>query len=513
MVSEIRKRVAERWGRVDYRSGTIEPAAKKSKSEVIDLTGSDSDNNNSNEDEGQGSQTKSNYPFKLIKSQVFDKNIKNSKHLVDLRDVFNDSSLRKSFLFSFQYELDFLLEQFHPDVQRIVLVAQEGTVLPPTTPKALSWVSKTHLCEFRMPPFTCHHSKLIINVYQDGSLQLFIPSNNFTYAETNYPQQVCWMSPRLRPCATKVSNSFQLDLLDYLQSYNLGEINRYIIPEIKRIDFAPLEGTEFVYSTPSNKYLSGFQLLAQKLQGKEGNGDDHMSSYLSHYLCQSSSVGNSLSRKEPCNIFTHMIIPMLEGIFSKDSKKLPSTSHLLEDYRSHRIVPYLLYPTVQEIADSPVGWLCSGWFNFNYHRDMAHYNMLRDDFKIFYKQTKTELSLQRRATPAHSKFYMKSTTRNPNEKPFRELDWCLFTSSNLSFSAWGKNLARPRNYEVGVLLKSPNLHCQSFVDLIYNTKLQSLPENTGGTTVSVPWTSDLAQYDRIDETFCISKDYSELSHS
>ncbi|GAV54343.1 hypothetical protein ZYGR_0AL00750 [Zygosaccharomyces rouxii] len=508
MVSEIRKRVAERWGQVDYRSGTIEPSAKKHKSEVIDLTGSDSDNDDNGDHEDQEPQVKSNYPFKLVKSQVFDKNVRHANHLIDLRDVVHDSSLRKSFLFSFQYELDFLLEQFHPNVQKIVLVAQEGTVLPPTTPKALSWVSKTHLCEFRMPPFTCHHSKLIINVYQDGTLQLFMPSNNFTYAETNYPQQVCWTSPRLSPRAKEASSSFQLDLLNYLKSYNLNEINRYIIPEVKRANFEPLQGTEFVYSTPSKDYVSGFQLLSQKLQHKEMNSNVDTNHQLSHYLCQTSSVGNSLSKKEPCNLFTHMIIPVLEGIIPGDSKKLPTTSQLLEDYRSHRIVPYLLYPTVQEIVDSPVGWLCSGWFNFNYNRDMAHYKMLRDEFNVFYKQKKTELSLQRRATPSHSKFYMKSTTRNPNETPFRELDWCLFTSSNLSFSAWGKTLARPRNYEVGVLLKSPNLHCQSFADLIYNTKLRSDPGYTNGTTVAVPWTSDLVQYEKTDETFCISKDYS-----
>ncbi|CAR30775.1 hypothetical protein ZYGR_0P00770 [Zygosaccharomyces rouxii] len=513
MVSDTRKRVAERWSRVDYRSGAIEPAVKKPKSEVIDLTGSDSDNSDNGDQEEQGPPVKPNYPFKLVKSQIFDKNLKNSHHLIDLRDVLHDPSLRKSFLFSFQYELDFLLEQFHPNVQKIVLVAQEGTVLPPTTPKALSWVGKTHLCEFRMPPFTCHHSKLIINVYQDGSLQLFMPSNNFTYAETNYPQQVCWVSPRLSACASPASSSFQSDLLNYLKSYDLREINRYIIPEVEKFNFEPLEGTEFVYSTPSKDYLSGFQLLAQKLRYKKENGDTSIKHHLSHYLCQSSSVGNSLSRKEPCNLLTHMIIPVLEGIIPKDSKKLPSTSQLLEDYRSHHIVPYLLYPTVQEIVDSPVGWLCSGWFNFNYNKDMAHYNMLRDEFNIFHKQKKSQLSPQRRATPSHSKFYMKSTTRNPNEKPFRELDWCLFTSANLSFSAWGKTSAKPRNYEVGILLKSPDLRCQSFVDLIYNTKLQNDSENTNGTTVAVPWTPDLEPYEKIDETFCISKDYSQLSSS
>lgn len=505
MSSDAKKRVAEKWSQVDYRSGAIEPVAKKLKPEIIDLTGSD------NGEEQDEPIVRSNYPFKLVKSEVFDPNFESSPHLIDLKGVFNDSTLRKSFLFSFQYSLDFLLEQFHPNVEKLVLVVQEGTALPPTTPTALSWVGKTHLCEFRMPPFTCHHSKMIINVYEDGSQQLFMPSNNFTYAETNYPQQVCWISPRLYPHNGSPSeSSFQKDLLDYLKSYNVNEINRYIIPEVRKMDYQPLQDTEFVFSTPSKEYVSGFQLLAQKLPQSEGKSDKDTSR---HYLCQSSSVGNSLSRKEPCNLLTHMIIPALEDMIPRDSKRLLATADLLSDYRARRVFPHLLYPSVEEIEQSPAGWLCSGWFNFNYNRDMPHYNMLRNEFKIFYKQRKQQLSFNRRATPSHSKFYMKSTTTSPEEKPFRRLDWCLFTSSNLSFSAWGKTSAKPRNYEVGVLLKSPDLYCRSFVDLVYNKRLQSDTENTRGTTVAVPWTADLSQYDDTDEAFCISKHYPHTADS
>lgn len=501
MGSEVRKRVAERWSKIEYRSGAVpqaEPSSKKLKPDVIDLTLSDNDEESEALPVPEG-----NCPFRLMRSDLFDKNAGNSRYFTDLDDIFNDSTLRKSFLFSFQYDLDFLMNHFHRNVEQIVLIAQEGTVLPPTTVQALSQVPKTLLVQFRMPPFTCHHSKMVINLYEDGSCRIFMPSSNFTYAEANYPQQVCWSSPRLPRCTNPPNIAFQQDLITYLESYNLREVQKFIIPHLRHIDFGLLHGVQFIYSTPSKNYSSGLQMLAAKLLPTKKVESDNSTR---HYLCQSSSIGNSLSKKMSTNLFTHLIIPVLEGMIPRDSKDIPETSRVLQYYNLHRVVPYLLYPTVEEIRNSPAGWLCSGWFNFNYNRDTNHFDMLRHQFKVLYKQDSATTSSQRKATPAHSKFYMRSTTCRSGNPPFRKLDWCLYTSANLSYSAWGKTRAKPRNYEVGVLLTSPDLRCQSFAELVYKNPSSQLPQ---GTTVAVPWTIDLLPYAKSDEAFCISKNYQE----
>ena len=183
--NECRRAVAAKWSNVDYRSlGTdnydssasstdieenVRPI-KRLKQEVIDLT---SDDENQEEDISS--------PFKLVKSDVYDSNV-NSAHFITFKEIFGDKRLKKSILFSFQYELDFLLEQFYSGVREIVIVAQKDTIRPCTTQKGISMVDRLSVIEFFMPQYTCHHSKMILNLYDDGSCKMFLPSNNFTYA-------------------------------------------------------------------------------------------------------------------------------------------------------------------------------------------------------------------------------------------------------------------------------------------------------------------------------------------
>lgn len=544
--SECRKRVAKKWGKIDYRTSKVLSTdddststtdidsddsvreVKKVKHEIIDLTTCESDDADGEDvvDDSKHHHARSarvsHSPFKLMKSEVYDQNIE-SAHFITLKQIFGNKTLRKCFLFSFQYQLDFLLEQFHQNVRAITIVAQSGTINTCTTETAMSFVDRLSIIEFTMPPYTCHHSKMIINFYEDDSCKIFLPSNNFTYAETNYPQQVCWTSPQLK-CSDSTlattSSPFQTDLIDYMQSYGIGKIEKFMIPALEKLDFSPLEGVNFIYSTPSKGYTSGFQLLAHKLlttlPKKSSTAPENKTN---HYLCQTSTIGASISKKTPANLFTHVFIPILEKIMPCNSK-LMGTDILLKEFKSHNIIPYLIYPTVEEIRTSPTGFLCSGWFHFNYLRDRPHYDMLLNQFSIFYKQDPRLLSQERRATPSHSKFYMKSSTNGENSSgssAFDNLDWCVYTSSNLSYSAWGKAVARPRNYEVGILLTSAKnrLRCRSFLDVIYyKDNMGKLEEHDSmeddhNMTIMVPFTLPVAKYkiDLGDEAFCMAKDY------
>lgn len=535
--SDCRKRVAERWSRVDYRtlgadcsddvstsSTDIESddnfkVRKIAKREVIDLTTSD--------DEIEGVNLATNdspvrfkSSFKLIKSEVYDSNVE-SPHFIEFREIFGEKSLKRSVLFSFQYELDFLLEQFHSDVEKIILVAQTGTIRPCTSPKAMLLVDRLSVIDFYMPKFTCHHSKMIINTYDDESCRIFLPSNNFTYAEANYPQQVCWCSPVLFPSRrqyTKGNSAFQDDLIEYLQLYKMKQITEEVVAKVKLLNFEPLEDVTFLYSSPSKLVASGFEKLAEDILNDPSPVKDVASEDRHHYLCQSSTIGASMSKKTHANLFSHLFIPVLHKL-SPLKSKLMSTETLLKEYRKQRITPYIIYPTVEEIRTSPIGWLCSGWFHFNYSKDLPHYDMLSKELSIFYKQDPSRTSQNRKATPCHSKFYMKSTTDGrsmPENSPFDRLDWCVYTSSNLSLTAWGSGTARPRNYEVGILLKSENrnLICKSFADVIYNNSRVQNPSadetfQNGSQVVLVPFTLPVVKYNvrEGEEAFCMAKDY------
>ena len=68
------------------------------------------------------------------------------------------------------------------------------------------------------------------------------------------------------------------------------------------------------------------------------------------------------------------------------------------------------------------------------------------------------------------KWTSKDTTMN-NEGSIPEggVDWCVYTSANLSKAAWGLNGVKPKNYEFGVFFGC-SVQVSSFIDLIYKNK-------------------------------------------
>ena len=179
---------------------------------------------------------------------------------------------------------------------------------------------------------------------------------------------------------------------------------------------------------------------------------------------------------------------------------------LMNEYSQRKIKPYIIFPTEQEVATSPLKRSSSGWFHFQYLQKKSYYEMLRNKFKIFYKEDPATITRRRGTTPAHSKFYMHSTTKNTEpcdaSQVFRELEWCLYTSANLSQTAWGTTSKKPRNYEAGVLYHSSKLAetqkvtCRSFTRAGVGSKSH----------VAVPFTLPVIPYDLAeDECFCLAR--------
>ena len=238
-----------------------------------------------------------------------------------MEKILSDTKLKTCWLFSYQYELDYILPMFHENVN-VRMVAQNGTILPLTNRDAVSSKLLANLQSFsvNMPPYTCHHSKMVINFYQDGSCQIFIPSNNFTQAETNIPQQIWWSSPQLPRTRTNERNKskFKSQLKTYLDSYpcNLGSLKK----SVDEVDFANLDNTntQFVYSTPTKRkdIVSGFRLIYNSLKDESLIPSLGLANREQHYLVQTSSIGGPLrvpSIGAP-NLFTHLMVPLFSGL-------------------------------------------------------------------------------------------------------------------------------------------------------------------------------------------------------
>ncbi|CAL9736870.1 tyrosyl-DNA phosphodiesterase 1 [Monosporozyma servazzii] len=533
-----RDAVSNRWRQIDYKNDGSAPQQQdvpnlKTNPYYIDLTsdtsGEDTDieiyepqlkpqeKRKSVELEEPKQENLNNWCFKLMKSEPYDGSNAmfpqpvNSRHFITLEDILYDSNLEKTMIFSFQYNFDFLFSKIHANVKHITLVAQTGTIQPLSSRKYISILKKCKVIEFEMPPYACHHSKMMINFYRDKTCQIFLPSTNLTYNEANFPQQVCWCSPIFKPAeGTPKHNKFQQSLITYLQSYYQKDLKFHpMISELRNLDFTPLNDDEisFIYSTTNKKVSSGLNLLNNTLHDKGLIGYENKTT-TKHFLCQTSSIGNTLLKSRPINIFTHLMIPtwcdMLQVNENDKTIKYIDTDKLLTMYKDEKVKPYIVYPTVKELETVPGGFLAQGWFNFNYEKNMPYYTMLRDKFDVFYKQDPERVSYRRGLLPSHSKFYLHTVTEG-GMTDFQELSWCCYTSSNLSLSAWGRITTVPRNYEVGVLLHSKGndekLKCYSFTDLVYKGDTLGRGTDLDGSVI-VPFTLPVTPYSaEIDECY------------
>ncbi|SCU92961.1 LAMI_0E12728g1_1 [Lachancea mirantina] len=557
-ISEVRKRVRDRWSQF----GNEEPKRVKSsrqlnQEEIIDLTSEaeETDIENATEQLSAGAtdnETKesegSPYPkargsfkreealdtpsFKIVKSNLYETTGASQEKFTDFTEIFSSADLCRCWLFSFQYELDYILTMFDPRV-KLTIVAQKGTILPLSvmTPKLKSLISNMKTLLIDMPPFTCHHSKLIINEYKDGGVRIYIPSNNFTSAETNLPQQVVWSSPLLprESQARKSMSHFRDSLLQYLSTYDcdLSDLNE----TITKTNFTKIEeyGLKFIYSSPrpAKKLFddsgTGFRLLCNELQDfrhvKDPSNKDNQ---LHHYFCQVSTIGAPLTAgsSPPGNLLTHLMIPFLSGLLpavelqtKKRTNQLLDWDRLAELYKLQGIKPYILYPTEKEIRNCTLGYMASGWFHYHRARNECArkvYEKLKSS-GFFFKQ-RQERHTSRNTTPSHTKFYAKFTTNSQNSESFNCPDWVLFTTANLSLHAWGTATRKPKNYEVGVLMTSSENRQLVIKNPIHSLKGNGLDETASTKktlSILLPYILPPEKFDDQDDCFCISKSYSQ----
>ncbi|CCH58782.1 hypothetical protein TBLA_0A10020 [Henningerozyma blattae CBS 6284] len=449
--------------------------------------------------------------FKLIKSKIYDSNINSSSYLLDMKDIFHDPFLQDTFIFSYQFDLEYIYSMLHENIERIFIIGQKGTIIDYSTNEYTKFRKKTSIRYVKNPNMSNHHCKMIVNLYRDGSAKIFMPSQNMRMLEQILPQQVCWISPLLLPSKkTKIysnsnsnSNSdldlghefdspFLQSLRDFLSFYEYGYVNilEGCFDFLDDLDYASLDDDiQIVFSAPKNDRHHGSAMGLFGSLGLCGSKEELEKKKATRYLAQVSSIGYGIYQG---NLFTHHMIPQWAGLPNMVRKH-----NVMNIFKEYNIQPMVVFPTTQEIKDSPTHGDAAGWFH----------NIGSNSFesqKIFYKQG-PNVSKERGTTPSHSKYYMKSTCTD--EDPFKYLDWCIYTSSNLSMSAWGTDRKDPRNFEIGIVIKPKNggkLKCHSFVDLIYNrpgSRLNSNEEAIGPRSVLVPFPKQLEGYSDRDFAF------------
>lgn len=371
-------------------------------------------------------------PLLPLHNEAYDiPKLNNSK---TFKDLIGSPDLKACYLFSFQFELDFILPQFSSNSTEINILHQNGRVIPSNLVRSFS---NLNFYEIYVPPFSAYHPKLIINQFKNNTFQIHIMSPNLTeyeFCKTN--NQMVWSSPLL----SKNSNSktqFKTNLLIFLQNHDISKL-KSLVRSLTSIDFSEIKN-EFHHASTGlhsgSGYLGLYDLLAKN--NLITKSDDKTTK---HILYQSSSIASALAfnkKTQDCsNVFTHILAPLVSGVFTNQSnnslnlKSIPLSIGLnsVDSFLSSKTSKlYIIFPTTEEIRTSKPGYVSGTWSVFNTSKESGKFMFKNLLSKFFYKS----FTKQRSSNPSHTKFFLMSSDN------FKTLDWCLFTTANLSKQAWG----------------------------------------------------------------------------
>ncbi|OTF72668.1 tyrosyl-DNA phosphodiesterase-like protein [Euroglyphus maynei] len=338
--------------------------------------------------------------------------------------------------------------------------------------------SNVSLCPIQMKgKFSCHHSKMMILLYDDG-IRIVILSSNFIPMDFYAVTQGIWVSPKLKmksddeekTCKT----NFKKDLIEYLTHYRNKAIEKWI-NIIKDYDFSPIN--VFLIGSIPNSHANtdrdsfGHMKLRKILKTSEYGPTNEINNW--PIICQFSSIGSLGPTPES----------WLTGQFSA------SLSALYNDYNGCKATMKCIYPTVANILNSiePTG------SSFPYSKITADKQPYLNEF---FHQWKASAVSNRNDVMPHIKTYARLSPDN------KEMAWFCLTSANLSKAAWGQLVKSGSkfqiwNYELGVLFLPKLMVCRNFLLMINRNSFSIDSQNNH--SFPLPYDLPLVKYDQSDK--------------
>ncbi|ODV78435.1 phospholipase D/nuclease [Suhomyces tanzawaensis NRRL Y-17324] len=401
-----------------------------------------------------------------------------NKDTIKISDLIGSQDLRESYQFNFTVQLDLILQYFHKDVsihrKRITFITG-STVLDPDNPDIDFIKQKFNIRDITasLPnAFASHHTKMMINFFEDNTCEVVIMTFNLTKIDFAGLTQMLWRSGRLKKLSAstiepEVGLWFKKDLQRYLRKYGKKEL-RSLAMELGEYDFLPVE-VELVASVPGSNEITndkcseiyGYGKLSQILNRNnlkvEKTANKHH-----NILSQVSSIPYpfKIRKGETSSVFTHILCPLAFAPSAQVFSILePGTRSCTKHQEAHNYKPHIIYPTVEEVAASNVGWASGQALHFNYTKSAAHRNQYEQNIKPYLKRWSNsggDLVTGRETVPPHVKMLICD-----NGNDWETIRWALMGSHNLSKQAWGinngTNLSDPTrytvsSYELGVLV-------------------------------------------------------------
>lgn len=451
---------------------------------------------------------------------------------ISLEDIVGSNDLVRTYQFNMLIDFDYL-EKFvsSKDCEFFLINKSDDDHLHI---KPSSWERfKIHSIDVshKLLKFGTHHSKIMINFFNDQTCQIVIHTMNITEADHKIQTQMCWLSPRLSPHSdsskyldfnqpnvsifSDTGTIFKRDFIAYLLTYENPEINK-IIDIIAKYDFTPVD-VVFVGSSPGTYEYQDWDKLT-KPDAKPMLGYGRLWQVIHMLNLQSLTgkfVGQSSTIAGPCdNWKRNILVHMLTSCAEKGYPMIKKSDYVYKS-GNKKLEPVIIWPTNDEILKSWHAPLSGIALHFTTKGKWKAYEQQYDDIKRYLHKW-SKFTLQ----PGNSKAGRSNLaphvkTYCVTEDNFKTLKWFMMTSANMSHQAWGKfekfNLLKYTisSFEAGVFvapmllkLDSPSKKTTVLIpaygkDTVEDVKL--LSENKIKAGIRLPYDTPLQKYNENDE--------------
>lgn len=434
-------------------------------------------------------------PIQLLYNPSYPENklVEVNKDTVRVADLIGSADLQETFQFNFSVDLPFFLTFLHSSFlarkqngnkQKKIMFITGSRLLDPDYEETESITSNYNICEVvaDIPTrFGTHHTKMMINFFEDLSVEIVISSSNITRLDFGGLTQMVWRSGRLPQSGETIGEKgiqFKKDLIGYLNKYKKVPVDklatRLNLYNFLSVDVELIASAPGKYNLQKDSSLYGYGSLYKALERNnlllnnknvehdEIDNDKHNKKKHYNVLAQVSAISYPFSTEKwaTAGIFTHLLCPL---IFSKDEKfrlLAPGKESIKRHQKEHNYTPHIIFPTVDEVASSTIGYVAGSAIHFDYTRSFVHKNYFTQAIKPYLSKWDSsdtkEVTGRERVMP-HVKLYMCDNADN-----WKTIKWCYMGSHNLSKQAWGSKKGNKfvndhsdeyevSSYELGVL--------------------------------------------------------------
>ncbi|CUM67941.1 uncharacterized protein PRCAT00005654001 [Priceomyces carsonii] len=420
-------------------------------------------------------------PIRLLYNPSYNdsESVAANKDTLMIEELIGSKDLKETFQFNFSIDLPFFLTYLHPDFskeKKKITFISGSKVLLPELPDA-EFVREhfnVHEVIANVPnKFGTHHTKMMINFFEDDTVEIVIMTANLTKLDFVGLTQMCWRSGRLKKDSdpSEENTKFKRDLCAYIKRYgddaldNLSEIvNKYVFCGIDVELVASTPGSYDISDLKDDDEIYGYGKLYQILR-RNGLLLDNQESKL-HYnvLAQISSISYPFATKgkDTASIFSHLICPLIfSGNQPGPSFLAPGSRSFQRHQKLNNYYPHIVFPSVPDVAENNVGFGAGQAVHFNYFSSQTHRNQYEQNIKPYLRRWNSSRNLSitgREKVVPHVKLYMCDNADN-----WGSLKWVMMCSHNLSKQAWGSHKGSKftttdarkyevASYELGVLV-------------------------------------------------------------